>query len=380
MNLAKHKGVAIIHGDNEYTYHDIIDQVAKYKGMLPGSGLPFILQSDYSLKSICLLIALHQLGRVSVPIVPSVKSEDDYKIKVALSETYNAPCVVLFTSGTTGVPKIVKHSLDNLIARLREPRRQKRLNILLFLMFDHIGGINTLFSCLNNGSCAVITEDRNPETILQIIQDKQINILPTTPTFLNLLLQVENFNNYDISSLRLITYGTERMPQALLNKIRNMIPNARMLQTFGTSESGIVRTESKSSDSLFFKILDDHSIIDGNLFINGLQTGDIVEVDNDGYIKVIGRNSDIINVGGLKVMPAEVENVINEYPGVIDSTAYGIDNAITGQAVGVSIVCNGDITKNDIRNWCDDRLSRYKIPVKIIFKDVVKHTNRFKKA
>ncbi|HCN11554.1 MAG TPA: o-succinylbenzoate--CoA ligase, partial [Chryseobacterium sp.] len=168
----------------------------------------------------------------------------------------NQSGLVLFSSGTTGEPKVMVHNLTELAESFAQPKKTRNLNFLLFLMFDHIGGINTLLNCLNNGSAITLPENRNPAYILDLIQTQKVQILPTSPTFLNLMLMNENFADYDLSSLKMITYGTERMPQTLLNKLKERIPSVKFLQTFGTSETGILRTESKSSTSLFFKIVD----------------------------------------------------------------------------------------------------------------------------
>ena len=142
---------------------------------------------------------------------------------------------------------------------------------------------------------------------------------------------------YDLSSLRMITYGTETMPESLLNRLKVAFPRVKFLQTFGTSETGIANTSSKSSNSTFMKIDDpelEYKIVDNELWLKSktqvmgylnssmdsftedgwFKTGDLVEATEDGYIKIIGRNKEVINVGGEKVLPNEVESVILEIP------------------------------------------------------------------
>lgn len=315
--------------------------------------------------------------------------------------------IVLFSSGTTGKPKLMVHNFTNFLSSFKTPRRQRKLKFLLFLMFDHIGGLNTLMNCLNNGSSMVIPSDRNPEKILVLLEKEKIEVLPTSPTFLNLMMQVENFNKYDLSSLKLITYGTEKMPQVLLEKINFQFPNARLLQTFGTSETGILKTKSKSSSSLYFKIVDDeidYKIEHAQLYIRSkvsvkgykgiasskfekdgwFATGDLVEVDDEGFIKIIGRINDVINVGGQKVLPIEIEDILNGIDGVVASTVFSRPNAITGQIVCAKITVKPGIDKQAlkkaIRTECSKKLDKYKVPAKIIFDDKINFTNRFKKT
>ena len=178
------------------------------------------------------------------------------------------------------------------------------------------------------------------------------------------------------------------------------------MQTFGTSETGILNTTSKSSDSLFFKIDDpdrETKVINGELFIRSktgikgyldhdnsnfmddgwFATGDLVEESEDGYLRVIGRKNDVIYVGGLKVMPSEIENVINLVDGVIDASVYGAENIITGNMVCCKIVkkegYDSKALKVSIRKFCKLKLESYKIPSKFIFEENLRFSNRFKK-
>jgi acyl-coenzyme A synthetase/AMP-(fatty) acid ligase len=271
-------------------------------------------------------------------------------------------------------------------------------------MFDHIGGLNTLFNCLINGSPFVIPKDRNPSLVISIINKHQVNILPTTPTFLNLFMMDESFNYDNLKSLKLITYGTERMSGVILNKLNLNLPRVKLLQTFGTSETGILKTQSKSSNSLFFKIVDDEKEfkIEGDELylrsktqVNGYvnhsndnflkdgwyATGDLVESDEEGYIKIIGRKNKIINVGGLKVLPKEIEDVINLVNGVDDSTVFSERNNLVGNIVCAKIFTqleNIKELKSEIKSICRKNLDKYKVPVKLYF-EKLEMSNRGKK-
>lgn len=434
-----YSGLSIIEENATHTYSELITQIEAYKNELKEmivSGDVIAVQSDYSFGSICLLLALSEFPCIIVPIVPTTESEIQNKLKAAKVtkvisfendqlvvlpvedhtfekvEKYdqitsgNHAGLVLFSSGTTGVPKVMVHDFSELIFEFKEPRKQKNLNFILFLLFDHIGGINTLLGCLNNGSQITIPANRNPEYILQLIQDKKIQVLPTSPTFLNLMLMTEDFDKYDLSSLKMITYGTERMPQHLLDRLKVKIPSVKFMQTFGTSETGILKTESKSSTSLFFRIIDpnyQYKVEDSQLFLKSknqvsgyvnqesnqftkegwFATGDIVEVDEDGYLKIVGRINKVINVGGLKVLPKEVEDIINQFPEVIDSTVFAKDNAITGQMVCAKVVIKEGLDEKEMKQAilkkCREELDRYKVPSKLIITHSIDFTTRFKK-
>ena len=169
----------------------------------------------------------------------------------------------------------------------------------------------------------------------------------------------------------------------------------------------IVKTKSKSSTSLLIKFEDldqNVKIVDNELWIksktqvlgyinhnndsftdNGwFKTGDLVEEKDNGYYKIIGRKSKIINVGGEKVFPSEVEKVILDLDYILDCTAYAKDNPITGQVVAVRVVVkslNTDIKqlKKNIKSHCKKFLERYKVPAEIIISDKINYSSRFKK-
>ena len=437
--LRNYEGNCIIENDEVFSYLDLVQKIESYQNELSSQiqkGDIVCIKSDYSFKSIALFLALMGFPCIIVPIVPTTDSELKNKLKASLinkiisfncgnlqidsiSENSEFPKnyseitdnnqsgLVLFSSGTTGEPKVMVHNLTELAESFAPPKKVRNLNFLLFLMFDHIGGINTLLNCLNNGSAITLPENRNPEYILELIQTKKVQILPTSPTFLNLMLMNENFADYNLSSLKMITYGTERMPQTLLNKLKEKIPTVKFLQTFGTSETGILRTESKSSTSLFFKIVDPYyqfKIDNGQLFLKSktqvkgylnqesdqftdegwFATGDLVETDDDGYMRIIGRMNKVINVGGQKVLPKEVEDVINEIPEVLDSTVFARDNAITGQMVVAEVVISEHSDEKEIKKKvaekCRLELDKYKVPSKIIVTNKLESTNRFKKG
>ena len=432
--IKNYSGVSVIDSESSYSYDDLHNQISKYEQELYDKIIDnenILIYSDYNFFSISLLLFLSSKNVNIIPIVKTTAKEIDIKIsesnpnkiinvssdgeieiktcpvnnKKKLSVIKGSTGLVLFSSGTSGKPKLMIQNLSSLISSIPVPRRQKSLIFLIFLMFDHIGGINTLLRCLISGSPIVIPKDRSTSTIIHLIEKFNVNVLPTSPTFLNLLFLDNGFSINSFKSLKMITYGTERMPENLLKKINKILPRVKLLQTFGTSETGILKTSSKSSDSLLFKIVDNdntHKIVDGELYLksnntvsgyenqestnfldNGwYKTGDLVEEFEDGYIKIIGRKNNLINVGGLKVFPSEVEQIINEIDGILDSTVYGEFNNITGNIVCAKIYTNLENTiflKSKIKSHCRQNLDKYKIPIRIIFSSL-KINSRGKKA
>jgi long-chain acyl-CoA synthetase len=113
-----------------------------------------------------------------------------------------------------------------------------------------IGGVNTLLAALSNGSTIVTVGNRNPEEVCELIERYQVDLLPTSPTFLNLLIISEAWSRFDLSSLKRITYGTEVMPESTLKRLNEIFPQVQLQQTYGLSELGILQSKSKGSDPL----------------------------------------------------------------------------------------------------------------------------------
>lgn len=430
--------IAIIDFEKKFTYSDLIQNILNFNSKLKKlniiSGEVVFILGDYSYNSISLFFSLALNGNIIVPITSDNEQEINERIEVAQPDwvfnlnsnseikikkqnelerhqllysliKHKLPGLILFSSGSTGKPKAMVHNLDNLLSNYLD-KKGKEMNFLLFLMFDHIGGLNTLFNCLSIGVIITIPQNRNPNDIARLIEKYRINILPSSPTFLNLMCISNVFDIYDLSSIRMITYGTEAMPESLLSKLKGKLPRVKFLQTFGTSETGIMKTSSMSSSSTFLKFDDpnqEYKIVDGELWLRSktqvlgyinhsnesftddgwFMTGDLVEQTEDGFIKIIGRSKQLINVGGEKVLPAEVESVIMELESIQDCIVKSEKNSITGQIVCADVVLKQgfdfNIEKLLIKKHCIKKLDSFKVPVRIREIEFVTFSNRFKK-
>src|SRR5262249_30190162 len=142
--------------------------------------------------------------------------------------------------------------LGGILEKFRTPRHARRA--ISFLLYDHIGGVNTMLYTLSNAGCLVTVRDRSPDSVLAAVAKHRVELLPTSPTFLNLVLLSEAYERHDVSTLETITYGTEPMPESTLRRVHELFPRVNLLQTYGLSEVGILRSKSKSSDSLWVKV------------------------------------------------------------------------------------------------------------------------------
>jgi len=419
-----------------YNYSWLITQIQYWNDELHknkvNQGKVVVVEADFSPNSIALLLALIQIKTIIVPISDSVKTKKYEFIEVAQGEfiihidrddnssikkldnksnhklykiiTSNSdPGLVLFSSGSTGKSKASVHNLKYLLEKFEVKRHT--LRTITFLLYDHIGGFNTLFYNLSNAGLIVTANDRSPKAVLQKIEKYEVELLPTSPTFLNLILLSEEYKNYNLTSLKLITYGTEPMPQTTLNRIVKVFPGIKCTQTYGLSEVGILRSKSKNSNSLWVKVGGEGyktRIINGMLEIKSkssmlgylnaespftrdgwFKTGDSVEVDGE-YIKILGRESELINVGGEKVYPQEVEDVLLKHSKIKDAIVFSEKNPIVGNIVCAKIVLKNrdDENKNmikDIKDFCLANIARYKVPVKILISKDSLYSSRFKK-
>ena len=294
--------------------------------------------------------------------------------------------LVLFTSGTTGNQKAILHDFEPFFERYLTPRPS--LRTLSFLRFDHIGGINTFFHTLSNRGELVQPESTEPQVILNYIRDFKVEVLPTTPTFLRFMLLSGFVPDKVSDSLKIITYGTERMQEMTLIQYARLLPEIDFRQTYGMSELGILRVRSESRDSLFMKVGGEGIQIKidelGQLLIksssrmmgylnspspfdsNGwYPTGDLVEQKND-LIKIVGRLNDVINVGGLKFFPSEVERIAIDFPNVQLVKVTAAENPITGQHVELKVQTeNEKFDLEKYRNYLTSNLQKHMVPRRI---------------
>lgn len=430
-------------GEDIQTYSKLADKISDYCTYFAEQGIQagdvVTLEAEYSLPAIAALFALFKLKAMVTPIATVSDSELELRRNevnaqwnICLSPKARLPALIrrktiaaphkiieqlaaqgrsgliLFSSGSTGTPKAMVHDVDQLLNSFSK-KRSRQHRILIFLLFDHIGGLNTLFNGLASGALIVVPSSRDADAVGESIQRHKVNLLPASPTFLNLFLISGTHENFDLSSLRFITYGTEPMPDSLLLRLKEALPKTAFIQTFGTSETGISKTVSRSSQSTQLRINDpntDFKIVNGELWLRSktqilgylnhdmsrftadgwFKTGDTVEQSTDGFLKITGRKEDVINVGGEKVSPLEVESTLLEIPEVVDCLVYGEPNAITGQNVAAEIVLNASTDcdlqklKRKIKQHCRKTLSPYKVPARITFNSRTNFSSRYKKT
>ncbi len=426
---------AVVWQDRQYTYAHLLSRLDHWRSRLErdkvAPGTVTVLEADFSPEAIALLLALIEHGTIVVPLTAAVETRKEEFIETARGEVgfrvdgadevqvcrpalvsdhplYDElrrrghPGLVLFSSGTTGRSKAIVHDVSHLLRKYTTRRHD--FTTLAFLLFDHIAGIDTLLYVLANGSCLVTVPDRSPDTVCRAVERYRVEVLPVSATFLHLLLLSGAHERYDLGSLRYIAYGSEVMPESTLKRCAELFPGVTILQKYGTTEVGTLRSKSESSDSPWVKIGGEGfrtRVVDGILQIKAHSamlgylnapspftedgwfiTGDRVEVRGE-YMRIHGRDSDLINVGGEKVFPTEVEDLILRLDNVADVTVYGEANPITGNIVcaDVSLVRpeNEQEFVARLKRFCREHLQPYKVPIRVSIVDRHRFSQRFKK-
>jgi long-chain acyl-CoA synthetase len=430
----------VIHdGDHAYRCCDLAAKVSEYDSFLKKRGCTntvITLLADYSFDSIAMLLAAWRVGNVVALLTKKSRDEvarlgevceathlvtvhgHDAAERIYVERTghhiKNAlllglmqagePGFVIFSSGTTGTPKSSLHRLQPLLEKHSGASRVKAFKTISFLLFDHIGGLNTVLNMLFSGGELVCIPNRTPDVVCAEIQKHGVQALITSPTFLNLLLLSGAVHRYDLSSLQVINYGTEPMSEATLEALHKSLPNTRLSQAYGATEIGVIPTRSESSRSKWMRIGGDGCdvrIVDGLLevktkttmigYLNAenpftpdgyFRTGDTA-VQRGEFIQVLGRHSELINVGGEKFFPIEVESVLQQMAGVVEVSVSKTQSPLVGQIVTAAFRLEKDEPRDQFRKrlfeFCRGRLSPARVPVKISITEEPLHTQRFKK-
>ncbi|MFK7803678.1 MAG: fatty acid--CoA ligase family protein [Anaerolineae bacterium] len=433
------ENIAIVWQEQKISYVGLFDLVQRQLNWLDKEGVSagsiVGLRGDFSPLTISMLLALFSrnyivamlpVGRSDVEAL-CVAATVDYLIDTSQSDskpvhiplkqkrnqTYHplinklakqqAAGFIIFSSGSSGKPKPILHSLERFLGKYSQT--SKPFITLSFLLLDHIAGIDTLFYILFSGGTLVAPEERGPNYICGLIEAAQVEVLPVSPSFLNLLWLSGDFEKYQLDSVKIVTFGSEPMTSNNLNHAKIIFPNATIKQKYGTSEFGSPASKSREDDQLWIQLDGEQfetKVVDGILFVksqttmlgylddsepmfvNGwYNTGDRVEVDGE-WLRILGRESDVINVGGEKVFPSEVEAVIQAVEGVVECSVYGEPNPITGNIVCAAIfpALGSDLKqlKKLIKRACSASLLRYKVPVKIKFSEQSLTNDRQKKV
>ena len=333
--------------------------------------------------------------------------------------------LLLFTSGTTGAPKAVKLTHESFSSYMlssvapADPELEER-NLLSLPMY-HVAGIQSALAAIYGGRTLLLARQFDAEPWMDLVQRERAHRAGMVPTMLKQVLDHPRFANYDLSSLRVISYGAAPMPPAVIQKAIQLLPNARFINAFGQTETASTITMLSPEDHILEgapdevekklhrltsvgKALDDVEIAilgdDGSPLPNNhegevaargprlmsgywndsqatntafhndwLLTGDRGYLDEDNYLFLTGRSKDFIKRGGEMVSPQEVENALLVHPAVQEAAVIGVPDPQWGERVRAIVVPKpGPYPSSDnLIQHCNNLLASFKRPESVIF-------------
>ena len=308
-----------------------------------------------------------------------------------------AGTIVVLTTGTTGLPKAAVHSWDRLLGRLPARDSAQGKVWLLAYPLNHFAGLQVLLASLRDRSTLVVPEGRDFRSVLEAITRYRVTCISATPTFWRMLAGRRTEEQAERLSIEQITLGGEATTNDLLQLLKSRFPSATITQVYATTEAGSCFAVKDGQTGFPASYLDrpvgnvELKIVDGELYVRSavsmsgyldnsspspvesgwIKTGDLVERSGD-RVLFRGRKSEVINVGGVKVHPLKVEEVILGVPGVAAAKVYSMPNPITGQIVACDLELDEQAEEKTVREAllkaCLAALNRYEQPrqVKVV--------------
>lgn len=328
-----------------------------------------------------------------------------------------ADAVVLFTSGTTGTPKAVplSHGLIGPRVAAFSPTVDPVPAVsLMCVPLVHIGGMLGLLVALAKGSTTVVQTRFDAGEWLSLVERHGVTTSFVVPTMLHRVLEHPDVDRTDLGSLVSLSYGAAPASPDLIRRVMDRLPGVALTNTFGQTETmgsitalgpddhtpeklasvgrplpGVevrvvdpvtgepvptgtvgelwVRTEGS--------VIPSSQVADPGIPPGWLRTGDMVSVDDEGYLYPSGRLSDTINRGGEKFAPSEVEAVLRDHPAVRDVAVVGVPDPEMGSRVGVAVVARDPLTADELRQFCRGRIANFKLPETVLVVDDIPYND-----
>lgn len=317
--------------------------------------------------------------------------------------------LILFTSGTTGLPKAIAITHGQLSARISGVTRSFRADApptvsMMSVPFFHVGGAIGVLGNLYAGNTYVVQARFDAGEWLRLVQQHRVTSTFVVPTMLQRIIDHPSFGSTDLSSLTAIAYGAAAAPAALVQRATALLPKVAFANVFGQTETLGAYTTLLPNDhrnpnrvgsvgrplpGVEVRVVNPDTGIDvkagmvGELWVNTaqhvdggwLRTGDLARQDTDGYIYPTGRLKDTINRGGEKFGPIEVEDAIRTHPAVSDVAVAGITDAEMGQRVGAAVVARSPLTLEDLRSHCRHLIAYFKLPERLKIVDHIPYSD-----
>jgi acyl-CoA synthetase (AMP-forming)/AMP-acid ligase II len=322
------------------------------------------------------------------------------------------PSDILFTSGTTGLPKGVLMSHGRTLCVATDWVKMTGLaagdRYLMVNPYFHMFGLKAgILASIASGATMLPEAVFDVDRVLSRVENERITVLPGSPTLYQAILDQPGRGDRDLSSLRVAVTGAADIPVELVRRMDEELPFSTIITGYGLTEAGTAAATSPGDDvetiattvgrarpgfeirindertgdvplgepgevllrgaSVMVGYVDDPEATRLALSPDGwLRTGDIGVMDGAGCLRIVGRAKDMFIVGGFNAYPAEIENVLLRHPGISQAAVIGVPDDRLGE-VGMAFVVPGSepVTPDDIIGWCRDEMANYKVPRRV---------------
>ncbi len=358
---------------------------------------------------------LRDAGAPTVLTVPDLTDNRGWSASVAggsvdleVDDNDDRDALILFTSGTTGLPKAVGISGGQLTRRIRGMAAPFRADAkpsvgMMCVPFFHVGGALGTLGSLYSGNTSVVQARFEAGEWLRLVSEHRVVSTFVVPTMLQRILDHPDFASTDLTSLVAIAYGAAAAPNTLVRRAMAALPHVAFANVFGQTETLGAYTTLLPDDhrdparagsvgrplpGVEVRVVDPATGSDveagavGELWVKTIQnvsegwlhTGDLARRDFDGYIFPCGRLSDTINRGGEKFGPIEVEEALRSHPAVSDVAVAGISDERLGQRVGAAVVASFPVTLEQLRSHCRGLIAYFKLPERLAIVDYIPYS------
>ncbi len=345
---------------------------------------------------------LRQAGAPTVLTDADLVGDDDWSASSPhdiVDAADDRDALILFTSGTTGLPKAVGITGRQLTRRIRGMAAPFRADAnpsvgMMCVPFFHVGGALGTLGSLYSGNTSVVQQRFDAGEWLRLVSEHRVTTTFVVPTMLQRILEHPDFPGTDLTSLVAIAYGAAAAPISLVHRAMAALPRVAFANVFGQTETLGAYTSLMPADhrdparagsvgrplpGVEVRVVNPETGDDvetgtvGELWVNTaqnvtegwLRTGDLARQDSDGYIFPSGRLSDTINRGGEKFGPIEVEEALRSHPAVLDVAVAGIADDELGQRVGAAVVVRAPVTLEELRSHCRESVAYFKLPERL---------------
>jgi len=373
-----------------------IDYVIMYLGILKLGAVAVLInikhpqsQINYILKETNCKLVLKDIGDLEIP------TGVEFLFNTPIEE--NDDAVILYTSGSTNLPKGVVFSHKRKLHLEITSKKLKQRKIISASPFPHNQGLRNVELSLITHSTLIILPKFDAQEFIKNIKKYKIDMVVTVPTMLSLILNEKDFKSEDVDTVKTINSSGSQLTQKLYDNIIKKFRNATVYNRYGLTETGGGLFENHPtlptpplsvgypSTTIKYKIVDNilqvknpsmmvkyNSIKNDRLTEDGyFITNDLFKIDEQGFYYYLGRADDMFTNGGYNVYPRQIELILETHPLVKEAAIVGVEDEIKGTKPYAFVTLNGEITENELKEYILKQLPPSHCPKKIWIKDTL---------